>query len=144
MQAFTASVDVADDGTIGINYYDFRNDNGDASVLLTNYWQVTRSKAGGPWHEVPLGNSFDMLTALFDPVLGYFLGDYEGLAHAGKSFLPFFVKTKSGNVKNPTDVFLAAPNGPGTSARNITTNIHVEVNENPQSLVRRVKARRLR
>jgi hypothetical protein len=60
----------------------------------------------GPWHEVPLGKSFDMRTAPFDPVLGYFLGDYEGLAHADNSFLPFFVKTNCGNIANPTDVFI--------------------------------------
>ena len=28
--------------------------------------------------------------------LGYFVGDYEGLAHAGNSFVPLFVRTKSG------------------------------------------------
>jgi hypothetical protein len=75
---------VADDGTIGINYYDFRKDNSDPAVLLTNYWQITSRHVNGPWHEVPLGGTFDMRTAPFDPVLGYFLGDYESLAHAGE------------------------------------------------------------
>jgi hypothetical protein len=137
VQAFTASVDVANDGTIGINYYDFRKDNSDHNVLLTNYWQITSRKAGGPWREVPLGGSFDMLTAPFDPVLGYFLGDYEGLAHAGNSFVPFFANSNSGKPANPTDVFVAAPGEGDTS-----TNGHVEVNSNPLPLAERLKARR--
>jgi hypothetical protein len=137
VQAFTASVDVANDGTIGINYYDFRKDTSDPGVLLTNYWQITSRKAAGPWREVPLGGSFDMLTAPFDPVLGYFLGDYEGLAHAGDSFLPFFVKANSGKPKNPTDVFVALSGEGDTS-----TNGHVEVNSNPLPLVERVRAHR--
>jgi len=141
VQAFTASVDVASDGTIGINYYDFRKDNSDPNVLLTNYWQITSSKGDGFWHEVPLGGSFDMRTAPFDPLLGYFLGDYEGLAHTDNSFVPFFVKTNSGKPKNPTDVFVALF---GEEEGDTTTNGHVEVNANPLPLVQRLKARRLR
>ena len=139
VQAFTASVDVANNGTIGINYYDFRKDNSDPNVLLTNYWQITSRKVNGPWHEVPLGGSFDLRTAPFDPVLGYFLGDYEGLAHANNSFVPFFAKTNSGKLANPTDIFTALFGGLGDTG----TNGHVEVNANPMPLVERLKARRL-
>jgi hypothetical protein len=79
-----------------------------------------------------------MRTAPFDPVLGYFLGDYEGLAHANNSFLPFFVKSNSG-TKNPTDVFI----GLSGEDRDTATNGHIEVNANPVSMVARMKARRV-
>lgn len=36
---------------------------------------------------------------------GYFVGDYEGLATAGRRFLPVFVTTPNGNLANRTDVF---------------------------------------
>src|SRR6185369_11760778 len=43
-QAFTASIDVADD-SIGVTHYDFRRDNADPNVLLTDYWRLV-SKNG--------------------------------------------------------------------------------------------------
>ena len=46
---------------------------------------------------------FDMRTA--PDVRGFFVGDYEALAHVDGSFLPFFVIANSGNLNNRTDVF---------------------------------------
>ena len=105
MQAFTASVDVAANGHVGVTYYDFRKNTADPTVLLTSYWQVTSRNRGATWQEIPLAGPFDMRTA---PVAGgFFLRDYEGLSHAGASFVPFFVMTNSKNPSNRTDVFAA-------------------------------------
>ncbi len=49
--------------------------------------------------------SFDMRGVPFAG--GYFVGDYEGLASAGSSFLPFFVQVNTANPANRTDVFAA-------------------------------------
>ena len=39
---------------------------------------------------------------------GFFVGDYEGLAHAGSTFKVFFVQTHNADTgTNPTDVFAA-------------------------------------
>jgi hypothetical protein len=39
---------------------------------------------------------------------GYFVGDYEGLDHAGDIFKVFFVQTNAVDaVSNPTDVYAA-------------------------------------
>jgi hypothetical protein len=95
-QAFTPSVHVADDGTIGVTYYDFRN-NTPSVPLLTDYFAVhchpTSPTACGDtanWgNEVRLTNtSFDMRQAPF--AAGFFTGDYEGLASDGNDFTPFF------------------------------------------------------
>jgi hypothetical protein len=95
-QAFTASVHVADDGTIGVTYYDFRN-NTPSEPLLTDYFVVhchptTPTACTNPasWgDEAPLtDNSFDMRQAPF--ARGFFTGDYEGLASQGNDFTPFF------------------------------------------------------
>jgi hypothetical protein len=102
--AFTPSVGVNSRGMVGVTYYDFRNlQAGNTSTLPTDYW-FTSSKDGGATFggETHLAGPFDMLTAPY--ASGYFTGDYEGLAVAGKSFVPFFVAANSGNTGNRTDV----------------------------------------
>ena len=102
-QAFTPSVHVADDGTIGVTYYDLRNNTRDPVTLPTDYWLVSSRDAGETWTETHIAGPFDITTA---PVAGgYFLGDYQGLASSGGSFLPFFILANSGNLDNRTDVF---------------------------------------
>jgi hypothetical protein len=103
VQAFTATTNVEEEGAIGVTYYDFRHDNADPNVLLTDYWKIVSHNSGKTWTESHVAGPFDMRTA---PIArGFFLGDYEGLAHVGQSFLPFFVITNSGNFQNRTDVF---------------------------------------
>ncbi|MCO5999521.1 sialidase family protein [Actinoallomurus rhizosphaericola] len=93
-QAFTPVVDVADDGTVGVTYYDFRR-NTPAPGALTDFWIVTspRRAAGDPraWHEQHVGGSFDVTLAAV--ARGYFLGDYTGLDHAGGTFTALFTQT---------------------------------------------------
>lgn len=109
VHAFTASVHVAADGTVGVTYYDFRNHTSASSILETDYWFIRCSaNCADPnnWTETRLTpQSFDMRGAPFAG--GYFIGDYEGLASAGSSFLPFFVQVNTANPTNRTDVFAA-------------------------------------
>ncbi len=107
-QAFTPSIAVAADGTVGVTYYDFR-DNTPAPGLPTDYWLVHCHAATqdctspSSWAETHVAGSFDMETA---PVArGFFVGDYEGLAAAGNSFVAFFGAANSGNTANRTDIF---------------------------------------
>ncbi len=51
--AFMPSVQVRDDGTIGIGYYDLRNDTSDPSALLADAWLAT-STDGTAWTETHL------------------------------------------------------------------------------------------
>jgi hypothetical protein len=96
-QAFTASVDVAEDGTIAATYYDFRNNTAEAD-LKTDYFVVhchpaapTSCTSPANWvNEVRLTDtSFDMRQAPLTTT-GFFTGDYEGLASAGTDFTAFF------------------------------------------------------
>ncbi len=101
-QAFTPTVAVSADGTVGITYYDFRNNTADPAVP-TDQWFAHSHDGGATWSELHVSGPFDIETA---PVSrGYFLGDYEGLATAGDNFLVFFVMANSGNIANRTDVF---------------------------------------
>lgn len=101
-QAFTPSVHVADNGTIGVTYYDFRN-NTVASGLPTDMWLATCSSActnPANWLEKHVGGPFNMEQA---PVArGYFVGDYEGLTSIGNDFVPLFAQTVA---PGETDVF---------------------------------------
>lgn len=108
VHAFTASVHVAADGTVGVTYYDFRRHTPASSILETDYWFVhCHSNCTDPenWAETHIAGPFDMRGAPF--ARGYFVGDYEGLASAGNVFLPFFVQVNTGSVSNRTDVFAA-------------------------------------
>jgi hypothetical protein len=106
-QAFTPMVQVLDDGTVAVSYYDFRNntsDNGattptDAFVVYchdncanTNSWgEETRVT----------DTSFDSRKA---PVArGFFLGDYEGLGSNGAAVFPFFAMTHG---SDPSSIFV--------------------------------------
>jgi hypothetical protein len=107
-QAFTPAVDVAEDGTVSVTYYDFRNNTDDPNTLPTDYWVVhcraatdNCSQGSQYGNEVRLTDtSFDMERA---PVArGYFVGDYEGLANDGADFAPFFSQT---HADDPASIF---------------------------------------
>ena len=105
VSAFTPTVHVADDGTIGVSYYDFRN-NTDSQPLDTDYWLVHSHDGGATWtDENHIAGPFDMKWAPDSPGRGFFVGDYEGLTAVGNSFLPFFVQANSDNANNASDVY---------------------------------------
>ena len=110
-QAFTPSVAVGADGTVGVTYYDFRH-NTPAPGLPTDYWFVHCHSATEDcthpdnWaSETHVAGPFDMETA--PNANGLFVGDYEGLARAGNSFVAQFAMANDGNTTNRTDIFHA-------------------------------------
>jgi len=103
VQAFTPSVDVASDGTVGVTYYDFRNNTPDPG-LPTDYWMIhchpaTDCTDPANWAENHVAGSFDIERA---PSLfrGYYLGEFAGLTSSGNSFLPFFAQTTATDRAN--------------------------------------------
>ena len=117
-QAFNPTPRVAANGTVAVQYYDFRFDNpATTPPLSTDTWLLRSGDGGANWTEERIGNeSFDMTTA--PDALGYFVGDYAGLDFAGRGlrpgFKPFQVRANSGNLANRTDVFAttASTSGP--------------------------------
>jgi hypothetical protein len=91
-QAFLPSVAVAGDGTVGVSYYDFRNDVDGAPELADHFLVRCRSRCAdaASWgHEVRLTDqSFDYLQA--PTAGGLFLGDYVGLTATKRHLLAFF------------------------------------------------------
>jgi len=109
-QAFVPNIRVAADGTVGVTYYDFRNNDSNPGVP-TDYWLVhchsDCSNAANWGDEARLSStSFDIeqAPAARGP-FGYFLGEYEGLANIGNNFVPVFIQVNNGNSANRTDVF---------------------------------------
>jgi hypothetical protein len=106
-QAFTAGVQVAANGTVGVSYYDLRDDTS-APGLPTNYWLVRCSAncaSSGSWaNETHVGGPFDLEQAA--DARGYFVGDYEGLTTNGNVFQPFFGMAVD-RATNPSDAFFA-------------------------------------
>ncbi len=102
--AFNPAIHVSSDGTIGVTYYDFRNNTPSPSSLPTDVWIIHSHDGGATWAETHVSGPFNMQTA---PIArGYFVGDYQGLTTIGTTFYPFFVQT-TGSTSNRTDVFAA-------------------------------------
>jgi hypothetical protein len=95
-QAFTPSVHVSDDGTVGVTYYDFRNNTSDPATLPTDYWIVhCHASCSSPasWGDEAglTDDPFDMRQA--PNAGGFFTGDYEGLTAVDDDFGAFFSAT---------------------------------------------------
>jgi hypothetical protein len=115
---FTPTINVRADGTIGITYYDLRNDTFPGTVL-TDCWMVTSSD-GKTFTESHLSGPFDLNNAPrgeFGPnnTLGLFLGDYQALASNGGEFLPLYAQTNAGSTIS-SDVFIDFPPSPAAAA----------------------------
>jgi hypothetical protein len=111
-QAFTPIVAVNSDGTVAVSYYDFRNNDANPG-LPTDYWLVHASSNFTDPTSWTMGElrltvkSFNMENAA-PTSRGLFLGDYEGLAAAGKSFYALFAQAGAGS-SDPSNIFFRDP-----------------------------------
>jgi hypothetical protein len=102
VQAFTPSVHVASDGTVGVTYYDFRKNTPDPG-LPTDQWFIHCHPASdctdpANWAENHVDGPFDIEKAA--TAGGYFLGDYVGLDSIGTTFTSFFSETTATDKDN--------------------------------------------
>ena len=109
--AFLPSVEVGADGTVGVSYYDFRN-NTPASGLPTDHWFLhCHSGCSDPvnWAENHVDGGFD--TEKFPtPGGAFFPGDYLGLTTIGDRFGSLYIK--SGSTTPSADAWWATVGGP--------------------------------
>ncbi|MGE5168962.1 MAG: sialidase family protein [Rudaea sp.] len=101
VQAFLPAAGIADDGTIGVLYYDMRNDTPDPGTLLVDAWLAT-SKDGATWSERHVAGPIDLT---FAPLVegGLFVGDYHGLAAAGNAFVALIAQANR-DANNRSDI----------------------------------------
>jgi hypothetical protein len=99
--AFTPTLAIQDDGTIGVLYYDFRAAS-TPNNRPTDLW-LAISRTGDAWRETRLAGNFDLLNA--PNAEGLFLGDYQGLASSGRAFVSLYARVNNGDIVNRTDIF---------------------------------------
>lgn len=104
--AFTPSVAMLGDGTLGVSYFDFRNNTTNPQTLLTDYW-FTSSSDGVHWSEQHISGPFNL--DLAPESEGLFLGDYQALAVIGQAFVPFYVQTTNETTADPTNAYVLPP-----------------------------------
>jgi hypothetical protein len=107
VDAFVPTIAVNASHTIGVTYYDFRNNtpggSADTDTWLTRCSSACTNVAN--WSEVHVAGPFDMHQA---PVArGEFVGDYEGLTTSGNAFQPFFIQAVTA-PSNPTDAYFTS------------------------------------
>ncbi|MGH8455450.1 MAG: sialidase family protein [Stenotrophobium sp.] len=114
VSAFIPTVSVLANGTVGVTYYDFRDNTPDPASLPTDVW-LASSADGKTWHEEKILGPFDLDAAPYAE--GLFVGDYEGLVGVGGIFVPLLVQANHADIANPTDVFALQVNPATMSAR---------------------------
>jgi hypothetical protein len=114
-QAFTPTVHVAEDGTVGVSYYDLRHNGDDHAgdpletdrfvALCDRPSAAAADRCAGAWSEVRLSPaSFDLRAAPDSE--GLFIGGYQGLASAGARF--FSLSAQANSNADPSTVYFAA------------------------------------
>src|SRR5207247_6379473 len=88
-QVFTPTITVAGDGTVGVGWFDFRNDRPGDSQLTTDYWFADSRDRGATWRQTHVAGPFDYRSAP-DSNSGRFLGDYMGLVALSDGFGTIF------------------------------------------------------
>jgi hypothetical protein len=111
---FTPAIAVSANGTVGVTYYDLRNDSAtDAVHLLVTHWLATSTDGGATFSESMIAPPFDLRKAPMVVGQAYFLGDYQGLVSDGSAFLPFFAAVPG---SGPSDVFFRPANAATTTS----------------------------
>jgi BNR repeat protein len=105
-QAFKPTISVTSSGTVGVTYFDFRNDVPGDQELTTDLWFRHSHDGGATWSETHVAGPFDLRPA---PSPGsYPLGDYFGLVPMGRStFGAAWIQTLESRGQGATDAFFA-------------------------------------
>ncbi len=116
------TIAVAGDGTVGVLYYDNRNDKPHDGYWTTDVYLAYARPGSHRWREQHLAGPFNLATA---PVEGqrsvvhrpqpyYFLGDYVGLAGLPHGFAAAFTMAKPRSRHGRTDICFASTHLPPT------------------------------
>ncbi|HSR26339.1 MAG TPA: sialidase family protein, partial [Candidatus Eisenbacteria bacterium] len=110
-QAFTPMVHVANDGTIGVSYYEMIDAAGHTNTMLVHCHPGSADCASASgWTSSAatfVAGPYDMTTA--PRAGGFFTGDYEALTDFGShGFRPFFIQAQPLAQHGKTDPFTAA------------------------------------
>ncbi len=123
VQAFQPAIAVARDGTVALDYFDFRKDTEDPNYLWTSSWRVVSHDRGETWEEFPLLPPFDLNNA--PPLAGYFIGDYHAIVPTPDGFLSFFVIANPAGSAERNSVIAVASVQRGDTSTTAREQIHL-------------------
>jgi hypothetical protein len=105
-QSFTPTVAVAADGTVGVTYYDFRNNaSGPPDTDNVDYWAQTSTDSGKSWGTAKRLTASSFPASYAPQSAGLMIGDYEALTNVGDTFVAAF-QVDNASTSNPTDIQL--------------------------------------
>jgi hypothetical protein len=103
--AFEPSIAAGSHGTVGLAWYDLRNDRPGDAALTTDVWLAQSHDSGATWRQTHLAGPFNLRAA---PLGSHGLGEYQGLAALpGRRFAAIFTLAAPLAKDGPTDIFVA-------------------------------------
>jgi hypothetical protein len=108
--AFEPAIAVDEHGTVGVTWYDLRNDRPGDAALTADVWFAHSQDRGRSWRQTHVAGPTDLRTAPL-PTHG-FVGEYQGLAGLRRGFAAIFTLAAPQAKDGPTDIFFARI-GPG-------------------------------
>ncbi len=104
--AFKPAVAVDSHGTVGVTWYDLRNDRPGDGALTADVWFAHSDDGGTSWRQTHVAGPTDLRTA---PLPGHnYVGEYQGLAALrGRGFAAVFTLAGPQAQDGPTDIFFA-------------------------------------
>jgi hypothetical protein len=104
--AFEPAIAVDSDGTVGITWYDLRNDRPGDGALSGDVWFAGSQDRGASWRETHVAGPTDLRTGAL-PRQNH-VGEYQGLAAVGdRGFAAIFALAAPFATDGPTDIFVA-------------------------------------
>jgi hypothetical protein len=104
--AFHPSIAVDDHGTVGLTWYDLRNDRPGDAALSADAWFASSHNRGASWRQTHLAGPIDLRSAPFAGN-GHQLGEYQGLAAlGGRGFAAILTGPAPLAKDGPTDIFV--------------------------------------
>jgi hypothetical protein len=100
--AFEPAIAVDAHGTVGVLWYDIRNDRPGDDVLTTDVRFARSDDQGETWCQEDLAGPFDLRTAP-----NHRIGEYQGLAGLRRGFAAVFTMAGPAAEDGPSDIFLA-------------------------------------
>jgi hypothetical protein len=104
--AFHPAIAVDAHGTVGITWYDLRNDRPGDAALSADAWFAASGDRGESWRQIHLAGPLDLRSAPF-AAIGHQLGEYQGLAPLRRGFAAIFTVPAPLASNGPTDIRFA-------------------------------------
>jgi hypothetical protein len=104
--AFEPAIAVNSRGTVGITWYDLRNDRPGDAALTGDVWFASSRDGGSSWQETHVAGPTDLRTGAL--ARQNYVGEYQGVAAIGRrGFAAIFTLAAPFATDGPTDVFFA-------------------------------------